>query len=38
MSEKANDQVIKRGLREALKVVMQKEIDRIPEVLEGLEP
>jgi hypothetical protein len=38
MNEKTNDQILTSGLREALKAVMQKEIDRLPEVLEGLEP
>ena len=38
MNEKMNGQILTRGLRESLKSVIQKEIDCLPELLEGLEP
>ena len=38
MSEKTNEQVLTMGLRETLKAIMQKEIEKLPETLENLEP
>lgn len=35
---KAKEQVITSDLRETLKVVMQREIQKLPETLETLEP
>lgn len=35
---KTKDQVLTNGLRETLKTIMQKEIERLPETLETLEP
>ena len=35
---KTKEQVLTMGLREALKNIMQKEIERLPETLEALEP
>jgi hypothetical protein len=35
---KAKEQVITNDLRETLKVVMQREIQKLPETLETLEP
>lgn len=32
------EQVLTMGLRETLKTIMQKEIERLPETLESLEP
>jgi hypothetical protein len=38
MSTKTQEQVLTMDLREALKAIMRKEIDRLPETLEALEP
>ncbi len=38
MNTKTPDQVLTESLRERLKTVMQKEIERLPETLEALEP
>lgn len=35
---KTKEQVLTRGLRETLKVIMQNEIEKLPATLEGLEP
>lgn len=35
---KAKEQVLTMGLRETLKTIMQKEIEKLPETLEALEP
>ncbi len=35
---KTKDQVLTNGLRETLKTIMQKKIERLPETLESLEP
>ncbi|KAF0237442.1 MAG: hypothetical protein FD181_2008 [Prolixibacteraceae bacterium] len=35
---KTKEQVLTIGLRETLKTIMQKEIERLPETLEALEP
>jgi hypothetical protein len=35
---KAQSQVFTNSLRETLKTIMQKEIERLPETLEALEP
>lgn len=35
---KTKEQIITNDLRETLKAVMQKEIDKLPETLESLEP
>jgi hypothetical protein len=35
---KTKEQVLTIGLRETLKAIMQKEIERLPETLESLEP
>ncbi len=35
---KTKEQVLTMGLRENLKTIMQKEIERLPEMLENLEP
>ena len=35
---KTKEQVLTRDLREALKSIMQKEIERLPDTLEQLEP
>ena len=35
---KTKEQVLTRGLRETLKVIMQNEIEKLPETLEALEP
>jgi hypothetical protein len=35
---KTKEQVLTMGLRESLKTIMQKEIERLPETLESLEP
>jgi hypothetical protein len=34
---KKNEQVLTKNLRETLKEIMQKEIQKLPETLEGLE-
>ena len=38
MSVKTKEQVLTNGLRETLKSIMQKEVERLPEHLEALEP
>ena len=38
MKTVTKEQILTNGLREALKVIMQKEIEKLPETLEGLEP
>ena len=35
---KAKEQILTNNLREKLKSIMQKEIERLPETLENLEP
>jgi len=35
---KIKEPVLTSGLREALKNIMQKEIEKLPEILEALEP
>ena len=35
---KTKEQVLTMSLRETLKTIMQKEIERLPETLEALEP
>lgn len=35
---KTNDHVITNDLRDALKAIFQKEIEKLPEILEGMEP
>jgi hypothetical protein len=35
---KTKEQVFTKGLRETLKNIMQKEIEKLPETLEALEP
>lgn len=35
---KTKEQVLTMGLREALKTIMQKEIEKLPETLEALDP
>jgi hypothetical protein len=38
MKSTAKEQVYTNGLRETLKAIMQKEIEKLPETLETLEP
>ena len=38
MSTKTKEQVLTMGLRETLKTIMQKEIEKLPETLEALDP
>jgi hypothetical protein len=38
MSTKTNEQVITNNLRDTLKIILQKEIAKLPEHLETLEP
>ena len=38
MSTKTKELVLTKGLRETLKVIMQKEIEKLPETLEAMEP
>jgi len=38
MSTKTREQAITSDLRQILKAIMQKEIERLPETLDGLEP
>lgn len=38
MSTKNKEQVLTKGLREALKNIMQKELEKLPATLETLEP
>jgi len=38
MKTKSNDQVLTMNLRETLKNIMQKEIERLPEALDAMEP
>ena len=38
MSTKAKEQVLTNGLRETLKTIMKKELEKLPETLEALEP
>jgi hypothetical protein len=38
MSAKTKEQVLTMGLRETLKNIMQKEIEKLPETLEALDP
>ncbi len=38
MNTKTKKQVLTMGLRETLKAIMQKEIEKLPETLEALEP
>lgn len=38
MKAETKEQVLTMGLREALKNIMQKEIEKLPETLEALEP
>jgi len=35
---KTKEQILTNDLRETLKTIMQKEIQKLPETLEGLEP
>jgi len=35
---KTKEQILTKGLRETLKCIMQKEIEKLPETLESLEP
>ena len=35
---KSKEQVLTMGLRETLKTIMQKEIEKLPETLEALDP
>ena len=35
---KTKEQVLTAGLRDTLKIIMQKEIEQLPQTLEGLEP
>ena len=38
MNTKTKEQVLTNNLRETLKTIMQKEIEKLPETLEGLDP
>ena len=38
MNTKTKEQVLTNNLRETLKTIMQKEIERLPETLETLDP
>ena len=38
MNTKTKEQVLTMGLRETLKTIMQKEIEKLPETLEVLDP
>ena len=38
MNTKTKEQVLTNNLRETLKTIMQKEIERLPETLEALDP
>jgi hypothetical protein len=38
MSTKTREKAITSDLRQILKAIMQKEIERLPETLDGLEP
>lgn len=38
MSTKKRGQVLTMGLRETLKTIMQKEVEKLPETLEALDP
>lgn len=38
MNTKKKEQVLTMGLRETLKNIMQKEIEKLPETLEALDP
>jgi hypothetical protein len=38
MKKNQDEQILTVGLRESLKVVMQKEIEKLPTTLEALEP
>jgi hypothetical protein len=38
MSTKTNEQVLTFNLREALKTIMKKEIEKLPKTLEALDP
>ena len=38
MNTKTKEQVLTKDLRETLKTIMQKEIERLPETLEALDP
>ena len=38
MSAKTKEQVLTNNLRETLKTIMQKEIEKLPETLETLDP
>lgn len=38
MSTKTKEQVLTNGLRETLKTIMKKELEKLPETLEALEP
>ena len=38
MSTKTKEQVLTIDLRDTLKIIMQKEIEKLPEMLDGLEP
>lgn len=38
MTKKATQQVTTYGLRDTLKVIMEKELGNLPTILEGLEP
>ena len=38
MSKKPKEQVLTTGLRDTLKIIMQKEIEKLPDTLEALEP
>ena len=35
---KTKEQVLTKGLRDTLKIIMEKEIEKLPEILETLEP
>jgi hypothetical protein len=38
MNTKTKEQVLTNNLRETLKTIMQKEIEKLPETLEALDP
>ena len=38
MNTKTKEQVLTNNLRETLKTIMQKEIEKLPEILEALDP
>jgi hypothetical protein len=38
MNAKTKEPILTMNLRDSLKAIMQKEVERLPETLEGLEP